>query len=123
MYMLNMVIIFIVMYCNVVTAIDKIPTYLLRFNSFKTHTGHPFSRSRSGDSSPPQTIAINPGNNSKNRCGRFIFLSPAFPSGTSSNSDVTSLYLEHAQWPTRSMSSQHRTTSINDSFQGASILL
>ena len=32
MYMLNMVIIFIVMYCNVVTAIDKIPTYLLRFN-------------------------------------------------------------------------------------------
>ena len=34
MYMLNMVIILIVMYCNVVTAIDKIPTYLLRFNSF-----------------------------------------------------------------------------------------
>ena len=33
MYMLNMVIILIVMYCNVVTAIDKIPTYLLRFNS------------------------------------------------------------------------------------------
>ena len=32
MYMLNMVIILIVMYCNVVTAIDKIPTYLLRFN-------------------------------------------------------------------------------------------
>ena len=30
--MLNMVIILIVMYCNVVTAIDKIPTYLLRFN-------------------------------------------------------------------------------------------
>ena len=34
MYMLNMVIILIVMYCNVVTAIDKIPTYLLRFNSY-----------------------------------------------------------------------------------------
>ena len=34
MYMLNMVIILIVMYSNVVTAIDKIPTYLLRFNSF-----------------------------------------------------------------------------------------
>ena len=33
MYMLNMVIILIVMYCNVVTAIDKIPTYLLRFNT------------------------------------------------------------------------------------------
>ena len=33
MYMLNMVIILIVMYCNVVTAIDKIPTYLLRFNN------------------------------------------------------------------------------------------
>ena len=32
MYMLNMVIILIVMCCNVVTAIDKIPTYLLRFN-------------------------------------------------------------------------------------------
>ena len=32
MYILNMVIILIVMYCNVVTAIDKIPTYLLRFN-------------------------------------------------------------------------------------------
>ena len=32
MYMLNMVIILIVMYSNVVTAIDKIPTYLLRFN-------------------------------------------------------------------------------------------
>ena len=32
MYMLNMVIILIVMYCNVVTAIDKIPMYLLRFN-------------------------------------------------------------------------------------------
>ena len=32
MYMLNMVIILIVMYCNVVTAIDKIPTYLLHFN-------------------------------------------------------------------------------------------
>ena len=32
MYMLNMVIILIIMYCNVVTAIDKIPTYLLRFN-------------------------------------------------------------------------------------------
>ena len=29
MYMLNMVIILIVMYCNAVTAIDKIPTYLL----------------------------------------------------------------------------------------------
>ena len=36
MYMLNMVIILIVMYCNVVTAIDKIPTYLLRFNSGKS---------------------------------------------------------------------------------------
>ena len=34
MYILNMVIILIVMYCNVVTAIDKIPTYLLRFNSW-----------------------------------------------------------------------------------------
>ena len=34
MYMLNMVIILIIMYCNVVTAIDKIPTYLLRFNTF-----------------------------------------------------------------------------------------
>ena len=34
-YMLNMVIILIVMYCNVVTAIDKIPTYLLRFNMMK----------------------------------------------------------------------------------------
>ena len=34
MYMLNMVIILIVMYSNVVTAIDKIPTYLLRFNTF-----------------------------------------------------------------------------------------
>ena len=33
MYMLNMVIILIVMYCNVVTAIDKIPTYLLCFNT------------------------------------------------------------------------------------------
>ena len=33
MYMLNMVIILIVMYCNVITAIDKIPTYLLRFNT------------------------------------------------------------------------------------------
>ena len=33
MYMLNMVIILIVMYCNVVTAIDKIPMYLLRFNN------------------------------------------------------------------------------------------
>ena len=33
MYMLNMVIILIVMYCNVVTAIDKMPTYLLRFNN------------------------------------------------------------------------------------------
>ena len=32
MYILNMVIILIVMYYNVVTAIDKIPTYLLRFN-------------------------------------------------------------------------------------------
>ena len=32
MYMLNMVIILIIMYSNVVTAIDKIPTYLLRFN-------------------------------------------------------------------------------------------
>ena len=37
MYMLNMVIILIVMYCNVVTAIDKIPTYLLRFNTHQ-HT-------------------------------------------------------------------------------------
>ena len=36
MYMLNMVIILIVMYCNVVTAIDKIPTYLLRFNRIKS---------------------------------------------------------------------------------------
>ena len=35
MYMLNMVIILIVMYCNVVTAIDKIPTYLLRFNNIQ----------------------------------------------------------------------------------------
>ena len=26
------------MYCNVVTAIDKIPTYLLRFNSFFPNT-------------------------------------------------------------------------------------
>ena len=34
-YMLNMVIILIVMYCNVVTAIDKIPTYLLHFNMMK----------------------------------------------------------------------------------------
>ena len=33
MYMLNMVIILIVMYCNVIIAIDKIPTYLLRFNT------------------------------------------------------------------------------------------
>ena len=33
MYILNMVIILIIMYCNVVTAIDKIPTYLLCFNS------------------------------------------------------------------------------------------
>ena len=33
MYMLNMVIILIVMYCNVITAIDKIPMYLLRFNT------------------------------------------------------------------------------------------
>ena len=32
MYMLNMVIILIVMYCNVVTAVDKIPMYLLHFN-------------------------------------------------------------------------------------------
>ena len=37
MYMLNMVIILIVMYCNVVTAIDKIPTYLLRFNKYLRH--------------------------------------------------------------------------------------
>ena len=37
MYMLNMVIILIVMYSNVVTAIDKIPTYLLRFNSSVTN--------------------------------------------------------------------------------------
>ena len=36
MYMLNMVIILIVMYSNVVTAIDKIPTYLLRFNNEMT---------------------------------------------------------------------------------------
>ena len=36
MYMLNMVIILIVMYCNVITAIDKIPTYLLRFNNKPT---------------------------------------------------------------------------------------
>ena len=35
--MLNMVIILIVMYCNVVTAIDKIPTYLLCFNRGKHH--------------------------------------------------------------------------------------
>ena len=34
MYILNMAIILIVMYCNVVTAIDKIPTYLLRFNRY-----------------------------------------------------------------------------------------
>ena len=38
MYMLNMVIILIVMYCNVVTAIDKIPTYLLRFNKEDSQT-------------------------------------------------------------------------------------
>ena len=38
MYMLNMVIILIVMYCNVVTAIDKIPTYLLRFNTSYAHS-------------------------------------------------------------------------------------
>ena len=37
MYMLNMVIILIVMYCNVVTAIDKIPMYLLRFNKESAH--------------------------------------------------------------------------------------
>ena len=37
MYMLNMVIILIVMYCNVVTAIDKIPTYLLHFNTYLGH--------------------------------------------------------------------------------------
>ena len=42
MYMLNMVIILIVMYCNVVTAIDKIPTYLLRFNRY--HLLHLFRR-------------------------------------------------------------------------------
>ena len=35
MYMLNMVIILIMMYCNVITAIDKIPTYLLRFNNLR----------------------------------------------------------------------------------------
>ena len=39
MYMLNMVIILIVTYCNVVTAIDKIPTYLLHFNSH-SHPAH-----------------------------------------------------------------------------------
>ena len=33
MYIQNMAIILIVMYNNVVTAIDKIHTYLLRFNS------------------------------------------------------------------------------------------
>ena len=33
MYMLNMVIILIVMYSNVITAIDKIHVYLLHFNS------------------------------------------------------------------------------------------
>ena len=38
MYMLNMVIILIVMYCNVVTAIDKIPMYLLCFNRCTTKT-------------------------------------------------------------------------------------
>ena len=37
MYILNMVIILIVMYSNVVTAIDKIPTYLLRFNTPDLH--------------------------------------------------------------------------------------
>ena len=42
MYMLNMVIILIVMYCNVVTAIDKIPTYLLRFN-MQLHHRHVMS--------------------------------------------------------------------------------
>ena len=40
MYMLNMVIILIVMYSNVVTAIDKIPTYLLRFNSHVSQEGY-----------------------------------------------------------------------------------
>ena len=39
MYMLNMVIILIVMYSNVVTAIDKIPTYLLRFNNTRFYQG------------------------------------------------------------------------------------
>ena len=43
MYMLNMVIILIVMYCNVVTAIDKIPTYLLHFNRW----GHGVSEAMS----------------------------------------------------------------------------
>ena len=37
MYVLNVVIILIVMYCNVVTAIDKIPTYLLHFNKLDRH--------------------------------------------------------------------------------------
>ena len=40
MYMLNMVIILIVMYCNVVTAIDKIPMYLLRFNRVHLEVWH-----------------------------------------------------------------------------------
>ena len=40
MYMLDMVIILIVMYSNVVTAIDKIHTYLLCFNMYYKPFGH-----------------------------------------------------------------------------------
>ena len=42
MYMLNMAIILIVMYSNVTTAIDKIHTYLLCFNSLIVSSGHSF---------------------------------------------------------------------------------
>ena len=37
-YMLNMVIILIIMYSNVITAIDKIHTYLLCFNTYMKTT-------------------------------------------------------------------------------------
>ena len=85
--------------------------------------GHHFSRSRSGDSSPPQMITINPSNNWKNHCGGFLFLSPDFLFGASSSLLITSPYPNHAQQLTWSMSSQHHTTSVNNPFQGTSIPL
>ena len=63
MYMLNMVIILIVMYCNVVTAIDKIPMYLLRFNNLpslgirNSHSSGPMSRPPLGATHPPFSTA------------------------------------------------------------------